>query len=428
MKIKGVHRKMSKQASLSSVKNTESKAQTIPLSFTEIVKVDSPDFENLISAIAQDAKERRKAGGEARPYFGVDLIRKSRIGALRLPVELGGAGVSLRDIFQVVIRLAEADPDVAHILRYHFYQVELLLLDHHSEQNKRLLKKVADGELFGNAFTELSSNNVGTLIFETTLSPDGENYRLNGTKYFSTGTLYADSVAVLASTPDGKTVSALIPTNREGVVIEDDWDGIGQRLTGSGTTRLNNVLVYKNEVAFVDREKTPFNSILQLFLQGVITGIIRNVVSDAKDLLLGRARSFTFAAADTPATDPQLLQIIGQLSSSAFAAESIVLAAADAQDKAINGAVDGEIDFALSHEASLRAAQAKIVVDELGLQASSLLYEVGGASATRQSTHLDRHWRNIRTISSHNPKVYKARAIGNYIVNGTDLPIRSVYF
>jgi alkylation response protein AidB-like acyl-CoA dehydrogenase len=427
MKTKGVDY-MSNQSKLSSVENTESKVESIHPTFTGIVKVGSPEFDHLISAIAQDAKERRNTGSEARPYFGVDLIRQSRLGALRLPVELGGAGASIRDVFKVVIRLAEADPDVAHILRYHFYKVELLLLKRNFEQNKKWLKKVAEGEIIGNAFTEISSKNVGTLSFETTLTPDGENYRLNGVKYFSTGTLYADSVVVMASTPEGKTVSVHIPTDREGVIIEDDWDGIGQRLTGSGTTRLNNVFVHKNEVTFIGDEETPFNSMLQLFLQAVITGIIRNVVTDAKDLVLGRARSFTFAASDKPATDPQLLQIIGQLSSSAFAAESIVLAAAEAQDIAINAAVNGVIDFSLSHEASFRAAQAKVIVDELALKASTLLYEVGGASATRQSTHLDRHWRNVRTISSHNPTVYKARAIGNYVVNGIELPIRSVYF
>ncbi|WP_458415111.1 acyl-CoA dehydrogenase family protein [Schinkia sp. CFF1] len=398
------------------------------LQTANVVKVGSTKFNNLISEIARDAKERRDAGSEARPYYAVDLIRQARLGALRLPTELGGGGASIRELFQTIIRLAEADPDVAHILRFHYYQVELLLLQANSEINKIWLKKVADGEIFGNAFTEISSKNVGTLSFETRLTADGEDYRLNGTKYFSTGTLYSDTVVVMASTPEGKTASAFIPTNREGVTIEDDWDGIGQKLTGSGTTRLNNVLVHKNEVTFIDDDETPFNSILQLFLQGVIAGILRNVVTDAKDLVRGRARSFTFAAADTPANDPQLLQIIGQLSSSAFAAESIILAAADAEDIAINRAVDGVIDFSLSHEASLRAAQAKIIVDELALKAATLLYEVGGASATRQSTKLDRHWRNIRTISSHNPTVYKARAIGNYVVNGIDLPIRSVYF
>ncbi|MBO1000643.1 acyl-CoA dehydrogenase family protein [Bacillus sp. SD075] len=396
--------------------------------FTAPVKVETPEFDCLILAIARDAEERRSSGSEANPYYAMDLIRQSRLGALRLPVKLGGSGASIRDLFHVIIRLAEADPDVAHSLRAHFSYVDELLRNPASELRDTWLQRVAEGAIIGNAFTELSSKNVGSLVFETTLSSEGDGYRLNGTKYFSTGTMYADWVLVMASTPDGKPVSMIIPTDREGVIIEDDWDGIGQRLTGSGTTHFNNVFVNKDEVNVIREDKTPFNSYVQLYLHAVIAGILRNVVTDASALVHKRTRTFSFAAADTASADPQLQQVIGQLSSSAFAAEAIVLAAADALDIAVNAAVDGVIDYALSHDASLRAAQAKVIVDDLALQASTLLFEVGGASATRQSANLDRHWRNIRTIASHNPTVYKARAIGNYVVNGTELPLKHVYF
>ena len=309
-----------------------------------------------------------------------------------------------------------------------YYQVEDFLRSPDSELKDKWLQKIKEGALIGNAFTEISSNHVGNSVYQTILSPDGEGYRLNGTKYFSTGTLYADGVYVTGSTPEGATVSALIPTDREGVVIEDDWDGIGQKLTGSGTTHLKNVTVHKNEVIYDGDTKTPFHSFLQLILHAVIAGVLRNVVTDASRLIKSRSRTFSFAAADKPAADPQLQQIIGQLSSSAFAAEAIVLSAADALDRAANSALHGDINYSLTHEASLQSAQAKVVVDQLALHAATQIFEVGGASATRQSAHLDRHWRNIRTIASHNPAVYKARAIGNYIVNGEELPLSEVYF
>ncbi|MBA4536584.1 acyl-CoA dehydrogenase [Bacillus aquiflavi] len=405
----------------------EKNSGTLP-TFSEPVKVGSIELEQLLIAIEQNAKQRRERGKEERPYYAIELIKESRLSALRLPVELGGGGASIRELFYVLIRLAEADPDVAHSLRYHYYQVEQFLRAPVSDRKDRWLKRIAAGEIIGNAFTEISARNVGTYTFDTSLTPDGSGYRLNGTKYFSTGTLFADWVDVLASNWKGETVSALIPTNREGVMMKDDWDGIGQRLTGSGTTILNNVFVNEEEVTITQETDTPFNSHLQLFLHVVIAGILRNVVTDAKDLVHSRRRTFTFAAAETAAADPQLQQVIGELSSITFAAEAIVLTAAEALDAAVNSAVDGVIDYGLSHEASLQAAQAKVVIDKLALKASTLLFEVGGASATKQSAHLDRHWRNIRTIASHNPTVYKARAIGNYVVNGTELPIQEVYF
>lgn len=61
-------------------------------------------------------------------------------------------------------------------------------------------------------------------------------------------------------------------------------------------------------------------------------------------------------------------------------------------------------------------------IEDVALRAATRLFEVGGASATRESAHLDRHWRNLRTLFSHNPTVYKARVIGDLVVNETPLP------
>lgn len=135
-----------------------------------------------------------------------------------------------------------------------------------------------------------------------------------------------------------------------------------------------------------------------------------------------RDRNYYHAVAARPAEDPLLLQTIGYLTSAAYVAEASVLRAADALGAAFQSALDGRPDEALFLEASLRTAKSKIVVDELALNAATQLFDVGGASAAKQSQRLDRHWRNIRTISSHNPRSYKARALGDYTVNGTALP------
>ena len=102
----------------------------------------------LIDAIAQDAEERRHSGSEARPFYAFDLIRQSKLGALRIPVEQGGGGASIRELFQVLIRLAEADPDVAHSLRAHFSYVDTLLISPASEQRDSWLEKVLDWNAF----------------------------------------------------------------------------------------------------------------------------------------------------------------------------------------------------------------------------------------------------------------------------------------
>ena len=120
-------------------------------------------------------------------------------------------------------------------------------------------------------------------------------------------------------------------------------------------------------------------------------------------------------------------EMVGRLSSSTSAAEAIVLVAAEAQDVALDSLQDGRYDHQLVHRASLLAAQAKVFVDDIAPRGASLMYELGGASSTLRSTGLDKHWRNIVTLSSHNPAAFKARAIGDYLVNGTGLP-GNIYF
>jgi alkylation response protein AidB-like acyl-CoA dehydrogenase len=280
--------------------------------------------------------------------------------------------------------------------------------------------------------TELETPKVGNVSLYTTLTPDGDGYRLNGTKYYTTGTLYSDYVLVRATGSDGGLASAFIPIKRDGIELIDDWDGVGQRLTATGTSRFHNVFVKNQEVIFdtpgVGYGAPYSNTFAQLFLTAVNAGIARAVVNDAAALVRSRKRTFYFAPGQTPTADPILQQTVGQISCGAFAAESVVLVAAAALDEATTVAETGAPNAAASAiEASLAAAKAKVVADEFAIHNGSLLFDVGSASSTKRSANLDRHWRNARTLSSHNPTTYKALAIGNYEVNGNPPPAKGFF-
>ncbi|MGC5248429.1 acyl-CoA dehydrogenase [Gordonia sp. DT219] len=387
--------------------------------------LSSSTLDEIIAQIADDARRRRDAGG-GKPVLALDLVRTHRIGAARVPVESGGGGYSKRELYELIIRLAHADPDVPHILRIHWGFTEERLRLRHGDKDRRLLEKIVEGTLFGGASSELSSAAVGTYTFDTTLSRDGDGYRLNGRKFYSTGSIYSDHLRITAADENGETVSVLIPADRAGVVHADDWDGIGQAETGSGTTILDNVRVEAEELypfERIDDVRRPRSSQPQLILHAIAAGILRSVLDDAAALVHNRQRSYVFATSATPAEDPQLLEVIGRLSAAAFVAESTVLAAADAQDRAAQYAfVHGEADDTLEEIASLQAAQTKVGIEDIALKAAGDLFAVGGASATRASAHLDRHWRNLRTLFSHNPTPYKARIIGERVVTGNPLP------
>lgn len=398
-------------------------------SFAQQLTVNSPDLQPLFDHIAQGELERER--DRILPYDAIDLIRRSRLGALRIPRADGGGGASVRELFAIVIRLATADANVAHILRNHFSVVERLVRSPQDDQSRKWREDVLRGDIIGLASTELGSVKVGDTAPATVITSDGDGYRLNGTKYYSTGTLYADSVLVRIADTRGKLATTIIPVKRAGVELVDDWDGSGQRLTGSGTTHFRNVRLEKAEVIFdspnVGYGAAYANTYAQLFLTAINAGILAAILRDATALVRRRARSFYYAPTEKPADDPILQQTIGQISSNAFVAEAAVLAAAEALDIS-NATWDADpTDTQPALNAALASAKTKIVVDELAIRSGSLLFDAGGASATKKSDNLDRHWRNARTLSSHNPVTYKAQAVGNYEVNGTLLPSKGFF-
>jgi alkylation response protein AidB-like acyl-CoA dehydrogenase len=374
-------------------------------------------LDDVLSAISEGAADRER--DRVPPYDLFRLIGRSGLGALRVPVAYGGPGATLRDLFDLVIRLAAADSNVAQSLRAHFHFVEGRRAAADEGERARWLPEVVAGQLFGNATVERTTRDM--FGFETKLVREGAELRLRGTKYYSTGSLYADRVSVAAVGPDGVNVAVIVPADREGVVLEDDWDGMGQRLTASGTSRFENVLVHEDEVLpspIGADSPAPRAAFLQLFLVAVMAGIARNVTTDAAALVRSRTRTFSHASGELPRTDPLIQQIVGQIATNAFACELAVLAAADGLDAAEASGHDPDA----VHAAAVLTAQAQVLVADLAPRSAELLFSTGGASATDRDVNLDRHWRNARTIASHNPAIYKARAVGDLLVNGTRLP------
>jgi alkylation response protein AidB-like acyl-CoA dehydrogenase len=398
---------------------------------TPAIRPGSPELKALLARIAAGAEERER---ELKPPFeAIGWIKEAGLGRLRIPVQEGGGGATVRELFETVIALAEADSNVAHILRTHYWFVEQQLIAPDPEARARALALLNSGALVGNGFSEQSRRPVG-LYFDTafTLDPDG-GYRLNGTKYYSTGTLYSDYTQIWAAAPDGRIAGAVIPIDRDGVTIEDDWDGFGQRLTATGTTRLDNVHVAEDEYYDIGEPDGPlppsyYGAFLQLYLQAVTAGVLRSVRNDAVALTKRRKRNFSHAGTpQSPSSDRQVLQVVGEIAADAFAAEAITLIAAERIQEAFDSVVDGVPTPEAAEAAQLAAAQAKIAVDGFSYATATKLFDVGGASATQAAYNLDRHWRNARTISTHNPTFLKASAVGDHIVNGASFPANAYF-
>ena len=388
--------------------------------------VESLEWQSIAQQLQADATQRQQQGGAA-PFASIAILKAHKMGALRIPKQFGGRGLSIQQLFEVLIHLSTIDSDVTQILRSHYQFVEDVLRSSDTQFQEIWLEKVAAGAIIGNAFTEINKITVGSGEYHTQISEGEQGWHLNGEKFFTTGTLYADYISVRVGSEQRRAYNVVISKNREGVTVIDDWDGMGQRYTASGTTRFENVTVYPDEIIPVAQQQVSFKPFTQLYLHAIIAGILKAVERDAACGLKNRGRSFSFANSDIAAQDPIFLEKIGEISAAAFIAEAAVLHAAAKQDLAFASTVNGVTDFELSHAAAQAATQAKIAIEPLALKAASQIFDVVGASATRRGLDLDRHWRNIRTLASHNPASLKAVALGKFILNGESLP-NNVYF
>jgi alkylation response protein AidB-like acyl-CoA dehydrogenase len=387
----------------------------------------SEELRALVDHISATEQDRERDTAATRDV--IERIRAAGLGLFRLPVSEGGAAATLPQVYELVLDLAAADSNIPHILRNHFAFVEKAKRAAHLPQYRRWLERVRAGELFGLGASEIGTQNVGDGDGNTRLVAHGSGFRLTGKKYYSTGNLYFDHIIVNAKAEDGSFVAARVSTRQPGVDVQDDWDGIGQRNTASGTTVFTDVEVDANDVLpLAEDVRIPHQATFaQLWLTTIIAGIVRRIATDATGLLGSRERNYYHASAARPADDPLLQHVIGELQSAAYVAESAVLRAAVTLDRAFDSSLAGHPDEASYVLAALQAAKSKVAIDDLALRSATHLFNAGGASAARESARFDRHWRNIRTISSHNPVVYKARAIGEHAVNGVPLP-RAAFF
>ena len=360
-------------------------------------------------------------------YDAIDALRRTGVLSLRVPTTYGGPGGSVRDVIGAVIRIAQGSSNVAQSLRAHFGFAERLLSNRATEDERRSwFPRITGGIVLGNAITDARGKAPGAS--DTTLTVDADGvYRLNGYKFYSTGTLYADAIAVSATDVDGRDLQAIVPTDRAGVELFDDWDGFGQRMTASGGTRFTDVKVLPVEVTTVSDGKHlgHSTSFLQLYLAAVAAGIAAAVLDDAVSYVRLRARPASHSLADTAKRDPFVLHAVGEIAANASAAEAVVLAAADSIDALVDsGAHD---DPGALAENAVAVAKAQLVSERLTLTSAQRLFDTGGASATGRSLNLDRHWRNVRTLASHSPLDYKAYAAGDFAVNGVAPPANGYF-
>jgi SfnB family sulfur acquisition oxidoreductase len=348
------------------------------------------------------------------PHDEMAMISQSGLFGITVPADYGGAEISNPFLAEVVAILSEADSSIGQIPQNHFYILEVLRLAGTEEQKRYFFTRALAGDHFANALAERNGNAAG--VISTRLVPDGPGFRISGQKYYSTGALFADWIAVFALNAEDRVAMAIIPRDSEGLKITDDWAGFGQRTTASGTVTFSNVYVAADSVVDYDKafeQPTPLGSLGQLLHAAVDLGIARAAFADMVDFVKTRSRGNSNLAIEIASEDPLAIAKAGSIAVRIEAAAAVIERAGRLVDMA---QVTPSADAA--GEASLAVATAKILTTEAALEATNALFELAGTSATDESLNLDRHWRNARTHTAHDPVRWKHHAIGDFHLNG----------
>jgi len=379
-------------------------------------------FTDLVRRLAAEAPRRdteRLLFTDLRPE-----LRASRIGAVRLP-RADGSRLRLTEFFQFILDLAIADSNLAHSLRNHYAAIENAILDP-APGSPRLLALAAEGLLFGGAAQERTGSS-GSEPPETKVEQLSEDeYLVSCRRYYATGSVYADYLSLPVTLGDVRR-TVLIESGRPGVELPDDWDGFGQRLTGSGSIVLDRVRItgadyLERPVIDENQPRYPF-TFNQVHLTTVVAGIANRALLDAVELVRSRTRNYYHGTAGQVQDEPVIEAVIGVASAKAFAATATISAAAALLEQSW----DAPRDFGLSLEATLAASRAKITVESLALDVIDALTQVASGSTLSTERALDRHWRNLKVLASHNPSVYKHQILGAYELHGTQPPL-GIYF
>lgn len=370
-----------------------------------------PVLDELVTTLAATAIERDQAGGHAAAER--EAIRASGLLSLTIPTALGGLGGGAPALFEAIRRLARVDSALAHVFGFHhlqLYGVSLYAGPASTLHGARHLRETAEQRLFwGNAL------NPADTRLQATRESDG--WRLDGVKSFCSGALGSDRLTLSATTADGGFLIGIVPTRREGVAVEHDWDAFGQRQTDSGTVRFDAVRLADDELLQLPGQPatpraTLRSQIAQLIMSHLYLGLAEGAFDEARRYTATQTRAWSASGVDRAVDDPLVQHRYGDLWLKVRAAQAVAAEAVRTLDAALSRG-----DALTAHErgeVAVAGAEAKVLAHRAAVEIGSQLFELTGARSTSSRLGLDRFWRNARVHTLHDPVDYKLRDLGRY--------------
>ncbi|WP_286712889.1 MULTISPECIES: SfnB family sulfur acquisition oxidoreductase [Acinetobacter] len=394
--------------------------QSEQLAHAHIIKSDEEALE-----IARNLAEQFKINAVQRdaertlPFEEIEAYSQSGLWAITVPKEYGGAEVSSYTVAQVIALMSGVDGSIGQIPQNHFYGLEILRNNGTEEQKQKLYAEVLKGARFGNALAEFKTKTAAQR--QTAIRKTEQGYVINGEKFYCTGSLFAHRIPTLVVDESEQQFLAFVPRDSEGLTLIDDWSGFGQRTTGSGTVKFDNVHVLEEDVVRFDTaysHPTISGPFAQLLHASIETGIARAAFEETLNRVR-QARPWIDSGVDNATDDPLTKFELGRVVTDVRASEVLLKQAGRSVDAAKADPTEARVA-----KASLDVAKARAHSSETALKASSKLIELAGSRGSQREDGLDRFWRNARVHTLHDASRWKYYFIANYLLNGVLPPRR----
>lgn len=387
-----------------------------------IIKTDAEAIEiahKLAAEFIKDAAKRDR--DRIWPVPELDAFSQSGLWSINVPKAFGGPELSYVTLSKVIEIISAADSSIGQIVQNHLGVVAAIRTVSDPDQQKLLFGEVLKGTRFGNAFSEFGSKRA--VDFETTFTDHGDHVIVNGRKFYSSGALLAHKVPIVALDDQGRAWYAIADRSAPGLTVIDDWSSFGQRTTLSGTVILDNVRVDKAWLVpgYKGYEvPTADGAIFQIIQVAVDTGIAKAAIDETVEFVRHKSRAWVDSGLDHAYDDPYTIQAVGGLTLRLHAAQALL----EKAGLAIDAAVANPTAETVAH-AQITTAEAKILSTEVAIEAANKLFELAGTRSTLAEYNLDRHWRNARTHTLHDPVRWKYSILGKYFLNGEKPPLHA---
>jgi alkylation response protein AidB-like acyl-CoA dehydrogenase len=307
------------------------------------------------------------------PRNEVELLRENDLLQVQEPIAYGGSDLNYAEAAQLVRRIARGDTSIAHLLGYHYAHTRVARLFGTPAQADAQSRRNGEQRLFWGGVQNPRGGS------DVVLTDDGDGFRLDGRR-------------------------------------------IGQRLTDSGGVELHDVRVARDEVLGDElrgRVLTPYQTLVtphwQLAFVNFYIGTAEGAIEEALEWTRANAAPWESSGVERATDDPYILETVGEITAQVRAAALLADRAGDALQHALD--VGEGLTEDQRAEAAVAVYEAKVVTTQVALDATSRLFEIQGARATTAAYGFDRHWRNVRTHTVHDPVAYKAREVGDWALN-----------